>query len=250
MTKHRSSTERRRHARWGVRVATSLVLGALVTAASPSRALEYRPALAITTTTVPASPGRTTIATTQHDGTGVGVTRSTAKPNKPTKPTIAPKPPTATYRGPTVVNGLPFPTALPSGTPLQLAESFARDATDLLNCEYGHFDRCAKAVWGRRDPWKMTQEGSGAAFDAPWVALWAKYNAVGVEIWQRNGPYTGAYPQGVPTLDLYYRLTIDGQVFGLWLREEPASVRSDPRSWHVPGCAVCFAYQVHPRSGA
>lgn len=148
------------------------------------------------------------------------------------------------YTGPKVVNGLPFTRSLPTGSPLDVAQAFARDATNLLNCEYGLFDRCAISVWGRRDPWMLTQEGKDAAFDAPWVALWSKYNAVGVEIWQRNGPYTAVYPNGVPTLDLYYRLTIGGQVFRLSLRENPPSVPSDPNSWYVPGCPFCFAYEV------
>ena len=167
--------------------------------------------------------------------------KTTLKQAPPVKNTTRVKP---SYTGPRVVAGLPFTRVAPSGSARELAQAFARDATDLLNCHYGRFDKCAKAVWGRRDPWKMPLEGKSAAFNAPWVALWEKYEQAGVVVWQSNGPYTDRYPQGVPMLDLFYRLTIDGQTFELWMRDDPGHSLTNPSSWYVPGCAVCHAYVV------
>jgi hypothetical protein len=151
------------------------------------------------------------------------------------------KPP---YTGPKVVSGLPFARSVPNGSARDLAQAFARDATDLLNCHYGRFDKCAKAVWGRRDPWKMPLEGKTAAFNAPWVVLWEKYEQAGVVVWQSNGPYTDRYPQGVPMLDYFYRLTIGDQTFEIWMRDDPEHSLTNPSSWYVTGCAVCHAYVV------
>lgn len=167
--------------------------------------------------------------------------KTTLKQTPPIRNTTRVKP---SYTGPKVVAGLPFVRSTPSGSARELAQAFARDATDLLNCHYGRFDKCAKAVWGRRDPWKMPLEGKAAAFNAPWAALWEKYEQAGVVVWQSNGPYTDRYPQGVPMLDYFYRLTIDGQTFELWMRDDPGHSLTNPSSWYVPGCAVCHAYVV------
>jgi hypothetical protein len=154
----------------------------------------------------------------------------------------APRP----YRGPAVVNGLPFPATIPTGSARTVAELLARDLTDLLNCHYGKFDECAIAVWGRRDPWHMPAEGTALLFDAPWVALWDKYESIGVQIRQTVGPYTNAYPLGAPKLDFYYVMSLQGESYAISLRSVSGHSPQNPATWHVRGCAFCRAYEVLP----
>lgn len=153
----------------------------------------------------------------------------------------------STYKGPTVYGRLPFQPVLASGlSSSRIASEFAKDAASINNCATDLFPACAKKVWGRKDPWNLLNQGSFAAYDAPWAALFAKYAAAGVSVSHDMGDaFPGRYTNLDPTFSGVYILDFaDGARF---VAEYQLSAGSASRSsWLVPGCRFCSSYSSTP----
>ena len=147
---------------------------------------------------------------------------------------------------PAVTDRLPFNPAPPVGAPEQLVQSLVADVSALWNCNSGLMDRCARAVWGRRDPWNLPRAGRTEAYDRPWAALWMKYAAAGVSIGHEDGPFTATHPRGTPQLSFFYIATIDGTNYGLEISSADDVVFADPTTWFVPNCPACRGYRIIP----
>lgn len=147
---------------------------------------------------------------------------------------------------PTVSNRLPFDPTPPTGTADQLLRQLVTDLTALWNCNSGLMDRCARAVWGRRDPWNLPRAGRVEAYNRPWVDLWRKYEPVGVSIGHEDGPFTAAHPRGAPQLSFFYIATIDGTNHGLEISSSDDVSFGDPSTWFVPNCPACRGYRIIP----
>lgn len=147
---------------------------------------------------------------------------------------------------PVVTNRVPFDPAPPTGTSERLLQQLVADVTALWNCNSGIMDACARAVWGRRDPWNLPRTGRGEAYDRPWAELWRKYESAGVSIGHEDGPFTAAHPRGVPQLSFFYLVTVDGRNYGLEISSADQVVFADPSTWFVPNCPACRGYLLVP----
>ena len=149
------------------------------------------------------------------------------------------------YRGPVVVNKLPFAARLATGlSTAQIAAEFAKDAAAITNCASGLFDSCARKVWGRRDPWNMLVEGRSVTYETPWVKLFAKYAAAGVTVSHDLGDWSpGLYKNSDPVFAATYRLAFPNNT-SAWVDYESASGAANPADWLQPGCRMCVRYNV------
>lgn len=147
---------------------------------------------------------------------------------------------------PTVTNRLPFDPTPPSGPAEELLQHLVTDVSALWNCNSGLMDRCARAVWGRRDPWNLPRVGLATTYNRPWVALWSKYASSGVGIAHEDGPFTAEFPGGTPQLSFFYVATIDGRRYGLEISSADDVAYRDPSTWFVPNCPSCRGYRIIP----